>query len=316
MTNAELAHLLNSELGLSGQDALTSNVIRQWVTWGVLPKAQAKGESIGKGPTWTRSGIAMRRAIRLTQLRKKGVTRESALIAQAFFEWGYSDLKRVRQALLKEVKRLRAQLARPRTTFLGKSNYGAVSAVQKRAIRNQLGTLDSRFVDTQFQQSDELYATATEWMMAGEGDVSELSPLLQLAMDTVLPGFSADMLECEPNDILVAMKGVLGSPDEIDQSSISAIEIASERQLRTARVIMKRMLKGIGATEQLLSIPEIDPALRNLLEMLNKLIPQITIYPWSIMHFTQSLLALVRIKIPANPGYWTVSLTKNDNVPV
>jgi hypothetical protein len=316
VTNAELAHQLNSELGLSGRGAVTSNVIRQWVAWGVLPKAQAKGQSMGRGPTWSRSDFAMRRAMRLAELRKWGVTRESALIAQVFFEWGHSDLERVRRSLLMEVNKWRSQLARPRTTFLDNSNYEAASAVQKRAIRNQLGRLDSRFVGTQFEQSGELYATVADWAMRGEGDVRKLSVLLLSAMETMLPGFGATVSQREPNTLLVTMKGVLGSPEEIDHSSISAIEIASGRELRSARVIMKRMLKVIGMAEILLRIPSIDPGLRNLIVMLEKLNPQITVGPWSIMHFTQCLLAVHRIEVPANPSNWPVSRTQKRKVPV
>src|SRR5690348_10385096 len=96
MTNAELAAYLNEQLGLSAGQAVTTDVVRQWVAWDVLPKAKVQGRISGKGPAWSRLGVARRRAMRLAQLRKLGTRREKALIVQAYIEWGHPDFGRVR----------------------------------------------------------------------------------------------------------------------------------------------------------------------------------------------------------------------------
>ena len=73
MTNDELASALNSEFGLEGRARVSANVIRQWVDWGLLPKAQITGRSERGGPIWERKGIAMIRARRFAEMRAFGI---------------------------------------------------------------------------------------------------------------------------------------------------------------------------------------------------------------------------------------------------
>ena len=94
MTIAELAAMLNDDLALVGDSAVTIDVIRQWVAWGALPKAKAKASTIGVNPEWHRDRSAYRCAVRLALARAAGVRRQTAVIAQTWLEGHYRDHER------------------------------------------------------------------------------------------------------------------------------------------------------------------------------------------------------------------------------
>ena len=294
MTNAELASLLNSQLGLTETNAVTPNVIRQWVGWEVLTWSTARGRSVGESPEWSRSGKAMRRAFRLAQLRKSGVIRENAVIVQAYIEWGHPDIDRVRQALMREVNKWRSQLLRRRTTRMQNADYQSLSAVQQRAIRRQRGHLDARFAGTQFEQSDELYATFAELAESGEGDGDRVSKVLLAAMDKMLPGIGETLPAASLNRLGSAIAGVFGSADEIANSAQSEIERASEREFRIARLISRRLLQPTREAQRIKEIMELSGAHAELLQMLNSLSPQISVGIWASVQFAQCLMCVRR----------------------
>lgn len=294
MTNAELAELLNAKAELAGAGALTANVIRQWVAWDVLPKADASGRTIGQSPLWSRSGPAVRRATRLTELRKAGVRRETALIVQAFIEWGHPDFERVRCALVHELHKWRAQLLHHRTTRIGNADYRQLSAVQQRAIRTQLGPLDSRFVGRQFQQSDEFYATFAELAQTGEGDPERHRELLTGALERMFPKFAQLPTGTQIAGITDLISGALGSPEEIANSGQSSIENASERELRIARVMTRRIWRIQRQTREMAGLRQLGRPAFELIEIQNSISAQTTIGPWAVMQLVQCLLLIRR----------------------
>ena len=289
MTNSELAALVNSRLGLAGQDSVTANVIRQWVAWDVLPKARIQGREKGKGPVWSRSGPAVRQALRLGALRQRGVKREKALIVQAYIEWGHRDFDRVREALLDEWSKWAAQLTRRQTTFLAKAEFRDIGAKQMRAIANQLGPLDSSFKGTPFQQSPELYAVMAEFARSGNGIEKDIEILMAGAFEQMVPGM-AEMLPPHCSGALAgSILGLIGTSDEIANSGETTIQTATERQFRIARYQIRLFYRQLRASERHTEIASLDPNFGRLLQMLRSLAPQISVGPWLIISFIQLL---------------------------
>ena len=269
---------------------MTPDVIRQWVRWGVLPHSTAKGRSVGESPEWSRSFKARRRALRLAGLRKAGVVRENAVVAQAFFEWGHPNFELVKKALLAELRKWRSQLLRRRTSRLGGVDYQNLGAAQQRAISNQLGALDSRFVGNRFEQSPELFAVVAE--LAELDDVAPhlVNRLLTEAIDKMMPGVVESIPASCFGLILTSLPGLLGSPEEIANSAEAKLTECSERNFRIARVVRLRMLAALSRTE-----PNSLSRNSNLVELMNmnkSLLPQISVGPWAIFHFTQCLAAV------------------------
>ena len=229
----------------------------------------------------------MRRAFRLAELRKAGLVRESAIIAQAFFEWGHPDPERVRAALLGELGKYRSQLLRRRTTRMHGIEYGSLGAVQQRAIGNQLGALDPRFIGTQFEQSSELYATIAESAELNEIKSDHVRKLVMLAFERILPGNLIDI----PISCLAlfsnSLPGLLGSPEEISDSAESKIQESSTRNLRIARIIRTRMIGVLRRNDDNLHLRETN--LEELISMNKRLLPQISTGPWAVLHFAQCL---------------------------
>jgi len=289
MTNAELAKQMNALWGLKGRDAVTANVIRQWVAWDVLPKARVQGRAAGNGPIWIRDERSLRRANRLAELRKAGVRRENALIVQAYIEWGHSDFYRVRHALRDEFSKWRNQLNHRHITFIGDDSFANLSATRKRAIANQLGPLDSRFSGTQFEQSPALYAVWADLARTADGNSNFLIAQLIEALQRIYPAIDAIVPSELLSSIAIGLPGLTGSSDEIDNSGESTIEIASERQFRVARIYARRYLKLLREAGCYDASPGLDPGARELMQMLHSFAPQISTGPWLTFAFAQLL---------------------------
>lgn len=294
VTNAELAELLNGEAGLAGADAVTVNVIRQWVAWDVLPKATITGRSGNGGPLWSRSPIAVRRARRLAELRALGIRREAAVIVQAYIEWGHRDFARVRSALLSEIGKWRAQLTHHRTTYMDKAKYGDMSTASRRAMKTQLGPIDNRFMNTKLQQSDEFYAVFTQLAESGKGDPDYANRLLFEAFGRVLPELPLFQGSEQISGLLSLIAGVFGSPDEIANSAQSEIENCCERDLRIARANTRHIYRLIRQAPQILKIPDIKALFGDFLEMPISISKQISVGPWAIFQLVACLLAVKR----------------------
>lgn len=289
MTNSELAEQLNNLWDLQGTDAVTVNVIRQWIAWDVLPKAQVQGRMSGRGPIWIRDGRSFRRANRLAKLRKMGVRREHALIFQAYVEWGHSDFSRVRDALSHEFSKWREQLHRRHITFIGNDGFSNLSAGKKRAIANQIGPLDSLFAGTQFEQSPELYAIWADLARTGEGNSNVLIGQLIEAFRQMYPAndpaFAVELL----SSIAATLPGLTGSPDEIGNSGESTIAIATERQFLVARIYAREYLKTLRVAGCYAASGGSNSAVGELMQKLHSLAPQISTGPWLTFAFAQLL---------------------------
>lgn len=289
MTNAELAELLNARLGLAGKDAVTESVIRQWVAWNVLPKATAQGRAIGERPAWSRSGAAMRRALRLADLRKRAIRRENALIVQAYIEWGHPDFDLVRGALQREWSKWTAQLNRRQTTFLEDTDFENVSATKKRAIATQLGPLDDIFKGTRFEQSPEFYAVFAEFARVSEGNPRHMAGLMSVALRQINP----EIVELIPPHCIITLvnsfAGMTGAPDEIENSAESAIRYASERQFRIARYQIRFFLRILGKGNFHSQSVALNFDSGQFWQMLHSLLPQISRGHWLIFLFVQAL---------------------------
>lgn len=289
MTNSELTKLLNARLGLAQQEAVTVNVVRQWVAWDVLPKARVAGKIEGKGPIWSRPRTTLRRANRLGELRKQGIKRENALIVQAYIEWGHPDFDRVQAAMRSEWEKWAAQLTRRQTTFIENSVYEEISATQQRAITNQIGPISRIFRGTKFEQSPEIYALIADFARTGEANLGHLGSLFSGAFFRVLPEIAALLPAEYLPSLASSFAGMTGPPDEIANSAASTIESASERQFRTARHQIRIILKGLHSADQFAHSELLSSEARQLWQMLQMLSPQITAGPWLIFLFVQAL---------------------------
>jgi hypothetical protein len=236
----------------------------------------------------------MRRARRLAELRKLRVQRKSAVIVQAFIEWGHPDLDQVRSALLHELKKGRAQFAHHRTTHMVNADYGELSAVQQRSIRAQLGRLDSRFVDTQFQQSNDFYATIAHLAETGGGNARRQQELLQGAFERMVPEFGQLLSGTPISSFHQSLSGLIGSPDEIANSGVEAIKNISDRELRIARTMTRRIGRKQREAGEMIASSKLSPAVSELLKMQNSTLPQTTAGQWAVIQLVQCALLISR----------------------
>lgn len=289
MTNADLVAYLNEELGLTGASAVTSDVIRQWVLWDVLPRATSRGRGYGRGLEWKRSGRDLHRARQLARWRDYGIRRESAVIAQSFLEWRYPDFDHARRAIIIEFKRARALALKRFNTTADISDFAHLSSVGRRALRNQLGPLDGRFADTQFDLCGETYAAFLSAAIKGEGNIGQLTALLTHPIENLSPACSALFPESALQWFIGTTMGMFGEPTEIANSAQFTIEIASEREWRIARIATRRIFKMLRHAQAVSKIPGLDKSTRDLFAMLAQIQSEISIGRWAISMFAQIL---------------------------
>jgi hypothetical protein len=276
VTNADLASALNSEFNLTGADAVTVNVIRQWVAWDVLP-------------VWTRDSRALHRARRLARWRRDGVRGENTVIAHAFIEWGHRDMARVKMAIGQEFRRARRLMFKRLTTTADLSDFQSLSAVQKRALRKQAGPLDSRFAGTRFEQSPELYASLLNLARNGEGNAAHIERIIGEAQNRMLPDLPPNFPNAVAAGFKDAISGLFGDPSEIENAAQISIERASAKEFRIARIITHRHLKALATANHISELPELASGIRDLLNMLALIGPQISIGYWRTSGFVAAL---------------------------
>ncbi|WP_148650897.1 hypothetical protein [Sphingopyxis granuli] len=296
MTNKELADQLNVTVGLTGKDAVTVNVIRQWVDWDVLPKATARGRMVGTAPAWSRDNESQIRAVRLAELRKAGIRRKNAVIAQAYFEWEHPDFDLVRDAILSEFIKWRAPLNRRQTTFFGQKSFAEVGAWKQRAIKNQLGPLDQRFVGTLLEQTSEFYASFIDAARTGDADTRRMTSMLNEAINRYGP----EIEQMFPKERIAAVApliaGLTGDPDEIVNSGEATIRNATPDQFEKARKFVRLIINMSEFPFAQIATMHLREKYRDIIELYSRLHPQISIGPWMIFIFVIALH--VHIKFP------------------
>lgn len=298
MTNAEHADALSCQFGLTGVDAVTVNVIRQWVLWDVLSRASAAGRAIGQRPDWSRDARSHQRARRLAELRRDGVRRKNAVIAQAYLEWRYTDIGQAQAALASEFKRGRARMLKRFTSAKDLSDFDALSSVTKRAVHNQMGALSPTFVGTQFELSDRVYASILDLMRGGKPNA--VQAIVAEVLRQILPSHANSILPQFIEFAIDAAIGILGIPDEMSGSAQSTLESASHRDLRVARYVNWRFLKFLHSTPQLAEWSELNIDARDLFAALAKLRPQISVGHWAVFSFAVILHALRKSLLAKN----------------
>jgi hypothetical protein len=292
VTNSELAEWLNVTGELSGPDRVTANVVRQWVGWDVLPKARARGQVVGRNPKWSRTDSALRRALRLAELRQAGVKRENAVVVQAYIEWGHPDFARVRSALLSEFRKWRNQLIRRKITLLEGRPYASASAAELRAIQKQNGPLAERFVGTPFQLTKEAYAVLADAAHRSQSNSVDLSRLIQGAISNIDPQVAGAIPPQYIAAITNSFSGLIGLESEISNSGETVIQKASERQFREARYFIRKFGTMVQRAGDIGTDVNSGSA---VIKELSALGPQVSVGPWAVIGFVQGLKLIVSI---------------------
>ena len=298
MTNEELADWLNSALGLSGPKKVTPNVIRQWVSWKVLPESIAKGRSRGLNPQWSRSGVAVRRARRLAEFRKQGVNRKNAIILRAFVEWGHPDFEMVRLALQVEFQRGRNKLIRRKTTFMDGMEFAALSPGKANAIAHQNGPLDSRFVGTPLEQSREFYAVISQFAYDGGQNPTHVIELVMAALTKALPEALEVISKRQVRQFIDANAGLIGASDETNNAVEQEISNLSDARLLEARKFIRLAMilyRQIPRYQIIFAHFNFDDW---LLDLISELAPQLLNEAWlsmSLVTFAKSGISCPKV---------------------
>ncbi|WP_415644328.1 hypothetical protein [Sphingomonas antarctica] len=292
MTNADLAEQLNDALGLTGSNAVTPNVIRQWVLWDLLPKATIKDQKRGD---WTRDARSLRRATRLAELRKLGVKRETAFIVQAYLEWGHGEFNRVREAALSELRRSAALIRKAVTSDTQFDNYSDLSGTRQRALRRQGGPLDNRFRGTVFEQSREFYAWALKFVLGDAAQIDKYTLMIGSALSKLAAPMDSIPTERLSLSLVASVGGLFGDAEEVDDAGETALSNSSERDFRVARLEWKKLTRILRPEFDWTQFGSFAEMLNPFRTVISAIGPQITVGNFAVSGFT----ALIKKRIDA-----------------
>lgn len=298
MTNEGLAAWLNDDLGLEGRQTVTANVVRQWVSWGVLPKASAKGQRVGSGPLWERDAVALDRAKRLASIRKWNVVRESALISQVFIEWGHDDLPKVRESLASEFRRCRRLMFKSVTSSTDFDAVEGLSATHRKALINQSGPLDILFIKDRATNWPDLLVALLGAMRSGGGNGADMLNLL-LRSDIFPKAIQPLAFSMLTPDVAASIQRLFAEPDEHDACGELQLYHASEKELTDARDKTRNWL--FSAMPMMLNFetpasPQMPKELADAFAMFDEMRPNLAmLYPqiscgfWAVSAFVMAL---------------------------
>jgi hypothetical protein len=303
MTNAELAEHLNAEIGLTGRNAITANVIRQWVLWDVLPRAQANAKGRGRAIEWGRDVADMHRARRLAELRRYGVVRKTAIVAQAWLELDYPDFCDAKKALLVEFRRARSVSLRDLTSSTEHDAESPLSQTRRNALLRQSGPLDPRLEKTSFQLPPQSLVRILDAAVSGKSHESDVAEIISEQFYK----FDAPVGNKDIHDFSLHLakgfSGLLGDPDEIGHAGEQTLVTASVGQFSLARRIWRKGYFRIP--EHFQNISEISEhwSEAGLFQSIyQKIGPSILVGQWAVFSFAGILhsVANFRKNLPKN----------------
>jgi hypothetical protein len=248
MTNAELAEWLNTEMDLADDFRVTNNIVRQWVGWNLLPKTSILGRESDKGPIWYRDTNALKAAQRLAEFRQCGLRAKNQLLARCFIDGWNIDIADARLATFNWARfRLKTMNKRLTLDYSRIDADAELSAVQTRALRNQLGTQDDRFKRTPFEFTGDMGVSLNLVALTGEKPPPKI--LAEITKSLPISGELQKLwLELLPT-LAAGISGMAGSPDEIENSLLDSIDNCTDQVFVNSRNMVKCLFEGVKDAE-------------------------------------------------------------------
>lgn len=286
MTNAELAEMLNVAKRLAGSQAVTPNIIRQWVLWDLLPRATASASGRGQPMEWSRSGEAMRQAFRLAELRRYGLTRRSALIVQAFLEWGFGNFEDAQAAIKTEFGHARTQVLRSLSSDTRHDQYNNISRATQKALHHQAGPLDPRLIGTPFQLSKETTLRTLDAMVTGASRETEVAERISEHWNGMWQSAEGIPIDAVAQGMALGISGLFGDKEEVESPGQVTMENAPLRSFVLARYLWRtRYFQLPEKCDALSEFKDAIPWISQFLQIYNQLGPSIFVGPWAACSF-------------------------------
>lgn len=242
MTNVELSQQLNQELSLLGKQAVTANVVRQWVRWKLLKRATILGKTADGKPVWERDEQALEQAKRLATYRCYGLVREDQLICRCYIDGWDIDVDRLRLTLRKRLQALHAVALKRFTSTIERERRDSLSVAQKRAIRNQIGRLDRRFIGTAFELTPDNYVDIFREAIADSGRLEVITEPFQNASEALFPEMK--MQEFPHLSFVVrSIAGLFANPDQFTETPFNSVETCENADFALARSLISRLFE-------------------------------------------------------------------------
>ena len=225
MLKAELMAELAAASERLGAKPITERMVEDWITERLLGGPQPKGNRRGLPPTWVYSEEAVQCAVRIVELRAKGIRRASALRVNLWIDGFTLPFDDMQRALSSEFRRALARLWRRKPWRFDARYRRAFSKKELEAEAAKIDPVDADLAAAGFAPPMEvllLYGSAMAW---GSGDGPVRGSLANDLSEFLTEATKQSGIHFSPPE------GLAGEPEEPDGSGLSTLDRITQRDL-------------------------------------------------------------------------------------
>lgn len=222
MLKAELMAELAAASERLRAGSITERMIEDWITERLLDGPRAKGNRRGLPPTWIYPEEAVQRAVRIVELRAKGVRRASALRVNLWIDGFALPFDDMQRAVRSEFKRALAGLRRQKAWKFDARYSRKISDRELEAEAKRIDPVDPDLAAAGFAPPIEVLLRSGSEMFWGS------------AAKSPFPSDIANFLTEVTNQSGIQFTppiGLAGDPDETDRSGLATLEEITQSDL-------------------------------------------------------------------------------------
>ena len=276
---------------------ITERMVEDWITEGLLEGPRAKGNRRGLPPTWIYTEEAVQRAVRIVELRAKGIRRASALRINLWIDGFSLPFHDMQRSLSSEFKRGLAGLRRRKAWRFDARYRQKWSDTELQAEAKKIDPVDPDLAAAGFAPPIEILLRSGSEMFWGS------------AAKGSFPSDIANFLTEVTNQSEIQFApppGLAGDPDETDPSGLSTLEritqsdlIEGTRALRSFYDVMAFFFATASAPNPFqayaVSIVGDSPAIPLALE---KVVRSLDQHEWRVAMLAWMVVAAARSRSP------------------
>ena len=233
--------------------------LRDWISGYRLRSGHAGSH------TWTHTEL--NRVLLIAELRSRGIASEDETLIHVWLHDIPVPLKKLRLALLNELRRIRWTLLNPINSTYDARKDAQPSSRNSRAIVGKAGTGSPEILPSGFTWPDPAIVGSYSVTRFGS-DAKQSASVFSALIDIEQLNKSLQSMGQTAVDPIFFFSGVVGDPEEIGDSAETSILNADQASFDTGRKMFRQMRSATGVASRIIAI--LPPVLRLMFDNLEK----------------------------------------------